>query len=81
MGALQSRFASHPQWQHWMVATHAALLATGTSAVIQALLHNNRYVQAAQQETVMEWIQAKNPQIMFAILQIAEHIADLTRPL
>jgi hypothetical protein len=81
MGALQYRFASHPQWQHWMVVTHAAVLATGTSVVIQALLHNDRYVQAAQQETVMEWVQAKNQQIMFAILQIAEHIANLTCPL
>jgi hypothetical protein len=81
MGALQSRFASHAQWQHWMLATHATILATGTSIVIQALLHNDRYVQTAQQETVMEWVQAKNQQIMFAILQIAEHIANLTRPL
>jgi hypothetical protein len=40
-----------------MVATHAAVLATGTSVVIQALLYNDRYaVQAAQQEIVMELI-------------------------
>jgi hypothetical protein len=81
MGVLQSQFGTHPQWHTWLAAARAAVLATGTAAVVQAQLASARYVQAQQQETVVEWIRANRPQVMFAILEFVEQIADLTRPM
>jgi hypothetical protein len=81
MGFEQRRpAATHEQWEQWAEAVRQAVRAMGMRDLILRQLRSANYVQAVQQDAVVEWIQATYPHLMEAIRLLVEHVADLTRP-